>query len=211
MPGPRLVYIEQVPLYMTIGAWEKEQDCRWPPLDGDNDKTRKKQDDARSWAAFIANMRAKHFDGADYRDASMMGISSKMPIPDIFLACREAYNASAIHYKRIFVTSRPNAYFNFETDTLCLDWYNISNTQWDGNVPNHFDLWKGFRQEDVKDIRKHRISTINTKESRKLAKLRTTPSRTELSLKAAVLVKSWPSTERSKFKKYRALNELIRL
>lgn len=117
-----------------------------------------KKNEARVWVSSLYGENT-----SDYKAVRMIGIACNTPNPSILLVCREAYNVASKSYKPTLacVNSAPETYFNFETDTLCLEWENFFARQgfFSDNNPNflpqlQLDVWNGFWPEDAEDLRK---------------------------------------------------------
>lgn len=149
LPGPRIVPIVQRELNKTIGQWEEENDTTWPPDDDKGERTADEKASCRDLAA-----RAWGVDEEDYRKVPLVGMACGAPtiIPDVFMACKEAYAVATKQYKRTFgcAHSEPETYFNFKLDTLYIDYENFDSFRdpdsWSEN-PFQLDAWNGFRGE----------------------------------------------------------------
>lgn len=127
----------------------------WPPSDNMDDRSADKQPSCRTWVA-----EAWGVDEDDYWGVPLMGIACGVPtvIPDVFLACKEAYAVAIKQYKRTFACahSMPETYFNFERDTLYMDWENFDTYRGSESVaenPFQLDVWNGFKDEYAEDVK----------------------------------------------------------
>lgn len=161
---------------MRVRQWENEHNSLWPPRDALGKETSPAQISharkmIRSRTELPDSMgRLGHwYTEEGYQDARMPGIACQTPTPAILLACKESYNVASKLYQRTFACrgSIPETYFNFETDTLCLDWYTFKMyfagfTTGFSNDAAGLQAWYCFGPNDLKDLSKVERLAVRT-------------------------------------------------
>lgn len=94
---------------------------------------------------------------SNYKEAPLMGIACETSLPPLLRVCRESRFVVAKYYKPTFACphSNPETFFDFENDTLYLDWDNFVLYQMKPATSEHdfqLGVWNGFRAEDRGDL-----------------------------------------------------------
>ncbi|KUJ09418.1 uncharacterized protein LY89DRAFT_788279 [Mollisia scopiformis] len=198
---PRIVSIQQKCLKKTIGAWEKENNAIWPPLDrrthprqagraertGYASKAQLEEQGrrARGWISKLS--------GRSYKKASLMGVACNTPPPSLLLVSHEARDVALKRYSLILACpqSNPETYFDFTLDTLYMTWRNFNRYRLKPTSPApQLDVWNGFIDFDnLFKVERLAIQVISSRkthfdEKRVAEVLRVFPSVKQLSLVA---------------------------
>jgi hypothetical protein len=122
IPDPRIVYLKQdyMPVYYCTRVWSDkalddtfDHDDKIPTFFDFHDRKHV------SWGVFRPGPGLKC--GPKYNS---IGLRSLCPPPNLLFVCRESFEVATKHYTKAFGTcnASPSTWFDFERDTLYLDW-----------------------------------------------------------------------------------------
>jgi hypothetical protein len=135
LPGPRIVYLEPISrpnfTYFPVRSDIAIDDY-------DEDGYSRFFDPEREIDIETAHKLRNEGDRFQGEATDLQGVRTRAPPPVLLYVCRESFQVTCKHYERVFGTKStfPEVWFNFEIDTLYLDW------GWPLPLTKHY--WEGW-------------------------------------------------------------------
>jgi hypothetical protein len=145
LPGPRIVYLEPI-TRPNFTYFPVRSDIAID--DYDEDGYSRFFDTEREIDIETAHKLRNEGDRVQGEDNDLKGIRTRAPPPVLLYVCRESFQVTCKHYERVFGTKStfPEVWFNFEIDTLYLDW------GWPIALERHY--WEGwFVQAELEKVK----------------------------------------------------------